>query len=140
LIASSEAAAKDAKKLEELAAMLEQERKPRWYHGTDDISSGDMLVNGASVDKLKEKVEAQLVPKGLFVARDPDVAGDYAGLRSRDKKRPQPGVIVYWEDHELRPYLKGPHENDVYVPFECFDKIPRPRLHSGNPVYPEDRR
>jgi hypothetical protein len=118
--AIAEAAEKDAKKLEQLAALYdgkEDEPQDRWYHGTDAASAANILAHGLSRELLLTNPNRKQTEElGFFVTPYRDIAETYGD------------EILYWEEREIGAYLEGIGRNDeAYIPFDCFDKVPRPK-------------
>ncbi len=69
---------------------------------------------------------------GFFVTDHLSDAQDYARLRAAERGLKQPGTILEWDDAESGRFLQGVgKDNEAIIPYNMFDKIPRPRLAGG---------
>ena len=69
---------------------------------------------------------------GFFVTDRLSDAQDYARLRAAERGLKQPGTILEWDDTEIGRFLQGVgKDNEAIIPFNVFDKIPRPRPAGG---------
>ena len=105
----------------------------KWYHGTDVISADNIARNGLNRKKLmgSNPIEGNDTP-GFFVTDRFSDAQDYARLRSAERGLNQPGTILEWDDTEIGRFLQGVgKDSEAIIPFNIFDKVPRPRQAGG---------